>query len=261
MSGQQSERELDSRHRQDAPEPDALSVERRGRHPEKLPDAPLAFKEQQRRFGGAEAASDAQLTAEGQETPVPEGELARQFGRDAESAVDRQLEWDRLEYLSRKRGLTREERHELSNRLDAALDATDPHSRESDRLTAEGKLEFERAPEARREFSHLAGTEEHKRWEEQILLKETAAGRLRGIDFDLEAILPHGDGGSVRLDYVDYRNDVIIDRKPLAEGETEDQLQHRYREQRTRHIEAYEQATGRKVAEYRYSVYPSPRDL
>ncbi len=166
----------------------------------------------------------------------------------------------KLEQLGRTRHPSDAQRRELLDELEASLDRTDPHWREADRRTAEGAREFERNAAARRVFCHTAGTEEHKRWEKEIFQSESKVGRMRGKDFQLEAVIHHPDGKPVRLDYVDYRRDIIVDRKPFAQDETEEQLKARYEAQRKRHIEAYEHATGRKVLEYHYSLYTSPRD-
>lgn len=221
----------------------------------------------------------------GRITKRNEGELSRKHGRESTEARDRksgsremtldetmnllrkaQTEGRRasgkLERLARTRHPSDAQRRELLDELEASLDRTDPHWREADRRTAEGAREFERNAGARRVFCHTAGTEEHKRWENEIFQSESKTGRARGKDkdFELEAVIHHPDGKPVRLDYVDYRRDIIVDRKPFAQNETEEQLKTRYEAQRKRHIEAYEHATGRKVLEYHYSLYTSPRD-
>ena len=220
----------------------------------------------------------------GRITKRNEGELSREHRRESGEAPDRrksssqemtldetmnllrkpQTEGRRasgkLERLARTRHSSDAQRRELLDELEARLDRTDPHWREADRRTAEGAREFERNAAARRVFCHTAGTEEHKRWEKEIFQSERKVGRVRGKDFQLEAVIHHPDGKPVRLDYVDYRRDIIIDRKPFAQNETEEQLKARYEAQRKRHIEAYEHATGRKVLEYHYSLYTSPRD-
>lgn len=168
---------------------------------------------------------------------------------------------DRLEQLAHTKNLSESQNQELRKELEAALDRTDPYWREADRQDNEGLSEFKRNGAARREFSHVAGTAEHTRWERDIIQAEQKASRVQGVDFDTEAVIHHPDGKPVRLDYVDYRKDIIIDRKPLAHNETEEQLKTKYEQQRKRHIEAYEHATGRKVLEYRYSLYPSPKEI
>jgi len=168
---------------------------------------------------------------------------------------------DRLEQLARAKNLSESQNQELRKELEATLDRTDRHWREADRRTDEGLSEFKRNGAARREFSHVAGTAEHTRWEEEILQAEQKTGRVRGADFEIEAVINHPDGGTVRLDYVDYRKDIIIDRKPIAHNETDEQLKTKYEQQRKRHIEAYEHSTGRKVLEYKYSLYPSPKEI
>jgi len=146
-------------------------------------------------------------------------------------------------------------------RLARYAERVDPYSREADRRTAEGESAFRKDGTARREFSHVAGTEEHVKWTRDKRQGEIAAGWVERVDFDVEKVLAHPDGGQVRLDFVDYRRDVIVDHKPLRIGETDEQLAARYAKQRTRHIEAYEHATSRKVASYEYVTYSSPRDI
>jgi hypothetical protein len=90
---------------------------------------------------------------------------------------------------------------------------------------------------------------------------EQKAGRIKGLDFDTEKVMRHPDGRTIRLDYVDYRKDLIVDRKPIGENERNEDVIKKYEEQRNRHIAAYEYETGRKVLEYRYSLYPSPKDI
>jgi len=146
--------------------------------------------------------------------------------------------------------------------LESAMDRTDPHwRREDDRIIQEGESKFKRDSKARRDFCPVAGTEEHKRWEEELSQAEQKAGRVRGKDYGTEVVVRHPDGKPVRLDHVDYRTDIITDRKPIALEETEEELKKEHEKQRQRHIEAYEHSTGRKVLKYRYSLYPSPKDI
>ena len=168
---------------------------------------------------------------------------------------------DRLEQLAHTKNLSESQNQELRKELKSALDRTDSHWREADSRTNEGLSEFKKNGAARREFSHVAGTAEHTRWEGEIIQAEQRVGRVRGVDFDIEKVISHPDGKPVRLDYVDYRKDIIIDRKPIAHNETEEQLKTKYEQQKKRHIEAYEHVTGRKVLEYKYSLYPSPKEI
>jgi hypothetical protein len=174
---------------------------------------------------------------------------------------ERQAYPDRFEHLARSRNLTEPERRQLQREMQTTLDKTDPYWREADRRTKEGVSTFEKDASARRSFCHMAGTEEHARWEKEIAGSEEKSGRQKGKDFDIEAVLNHPDGGTVRLDYADYQKDIIVDIKPQGADETEDLLMSKYEKQRDRHIEAYEHATGRKVSEYRYLIYPSPKDI
>lgn len=167
----------------------------------------------------------------------------------------------RLEKLAREKNLSESQRQELQRDLKSTLDRTDPHWREADRMVQKGESEFKRDSEARREFCHVAGTEEHKRWEKELSRAEQKAGRVQGKDYGMEAVVRHPDGKPVRLDHVDYRTDIITDRKPIAREETEEELKKEHEKQRQRHIEAYEHSTGRNVLEYRYSLYPSSKDI
>ena len=166
----------------------------------------------------------------------------------------------RIEELAHAKNLSETQRQEALTELENTLDKTDPHWREADRRVKEAEAIFKDTGPARREFCHMAGTAEHTRWEEETRQAELKSGRIAGRDFDIEAVIHHPDGNPVRLDYVDYRKDIIVDRKPIAHDETEQQLMARYEKQRIRHIEAYEHKTSRKVMEYQYSLYPSPRD-
>lgn len=167
----------------------------------------------------------------------------------------------RFEELSRKKSLSGPEQQELQKKLQTNLEHTDPHWREADRADKEGMQEFNENPAARIDFCHLAGVEEHKMWEKEELAKEKKMGRKQGKDFGIEAVHQHPDGKPVRLDKVDYNKDTIFDVKPLGINETEEQLIKKYEKQRQRHIEAYEQDTGRKVREYIYVTYRSSKDL
>lgn len=167
----------------------------------------------------------------------------------------------RFEELARKKNLSTPEQQEIQKKLKTNLEGSDIHWREADRRTKEGMREFKENPKARRDFCHQAGVEEHKRWEKEDLAKEKKLGHQQGKDFGIEAVHQHPDGKPVRLDKVDYNKDTITDRKSLGENETEEQLKKKYEKQRQRHIEAYEHDTGRKVEEYFYSPYRSPKDL
>ena len=166
----------------------------------------------------------------------------------------------RFEELARKKNLSKSERQELQRDLKSTLERSDPHWKEADRRTREGEKVFKSNAKARRGFCHAAGTEEHKLWEKEQSQAEQKAGHVKGVDYGIEAVHHHPDGKPVRLDHADYHKDIITDRKPIAKGETEEQLKKTYEKQRQRHIEAYEHSTGHKVLEYRYSLYPSSKD-
>jgi len=154
-------------------------------------------------------------------------------------------------------------KYQNEKQVNEILEKTDPHWKETDKLTDPDitKKEFEKRGDWRREFSSDAGKEEHKKWKEEIIERETKAGRIEKVDYDLEPTLTHPDGGRVYPDYVDYKKDIIIDRKPIGEGESKESLEEKYAEQRQRHIDAYEHSTGRKVLHYDYDLYPSPKDI
>ncbi len=167
----------------------------------------------------------------------------------------------RFEELARKKNLSGPERKDLQGDLKSILDKTDPHWKEADRRTLDSEREFKRNAKARSEFCHAAGTEEHKRWENEVSRQENKSGKVKGVDYGIEAVHRNAEGKPVRLDHVDYHTDIITDRKPISKDETEEQLTKRYQNQRESHIEAYEHSTGRKVLEYRYSLYASPKDV
>jgi hypothetical protein len=199
----------------------------------------------------------------------PAEKRASSSGRSSDSVkniekknqVDIHGQSNRLEHLAKTRNLSESQSRELSRKLSDALDKTDPYWQEADRRTKEGVEEFKKNASVRCEFCHVAGTDEHKQWEKELIQKELKAGRVRGKDFDVELSLKHPKEGEVRLDHVDHQKGIITDRKPIAHDETEKQLMKRYEHQRNRHIEAYEHATGKKVHEYRYSIYSSPKDI
>jgi len=155
----------------------------------------------------------------------------------------------------------REERQELSdlNMLENEIQRADPHAKEADIRVMEGFKKPEDGA-SRSEFGRQYGQFEHERWEEQVSKNELKNGLRRGVDFDIEKEFVHPDGDKVRLDYVNYNTDVIVDRKPISESDTEENIKNKYKEQRTQHKEAYEHETGRKAL-YFYSFYPSTADL
>lgn len=137
----------------------------------------------------------------------------------------------------------------------------DPHQKAMTRRENEALDQFQTQGKARTEFSQEWGQYDHERWMEERRQQETAKGRVQGRDFDVNVCtMRHPDGGKVQLDYVDYENDTIVDRKPMAEGETPQGVANKYEHQRERHIAAYEHSTGRQ-AEYKYDLSPSSSDL
>lgn len=184
---------------------------------------------------------------------------------NAEVKTTNPREWDkksnRLDELGRKKNLTEAETRSFQRDLKASLNRTDPNWREVDRRTEEGMRTFQKDGNARRDFSHQAGIEEHKRWESEKARAAEKSGKKEGEDFRIESVHRHPDGKPVRLDFEDSRRDVITDRKPIGKDESESHLMKKYEKQRRRHVEAYEHSTGRKVKEYQYSLYPSPKDI
>jgi hypothetical protein len=145
-------------------------------------------------------------------------------------------------------------------KIEEDIQKYDPHAKEIEQEANEGWKRPESGAD-RSEFGRQDGQYEHKRWQDEVSETEIKAGRQRGIDFETEKVFKHPDGGEVRLDYVNYRTDVIIDRKPVRLSENKEELINKYENQRKRHIEAYEYSTGHKVLHYDYSLYPSTNQL
>ncbi len=146
------------------------------------------------------------------------------------------------------------ERRKEINRIEEEIEKYDPHAKEIEKRANEGFKRPERGSD-RSEFARQYGQYEHKRWQDEVSESEIKAGRKRGIDFDVEKVLKHPDGHVVKLDYVNYKTDVIIDMK--TDRLNEDKLIENYKAQRKRHEEAYEYSTGRKLEYYEYKPYPS----
>ena len=145
------------------------------------------------------------------------------------------------------------------NKLEENIQKYDPHAKEIDQRANEG-WERPRGTD-RSEFGRQYGVYEHDRWKDEVCEAEEKAGRKRGIDFDLMKGFKHPDGRTEFPDYVNYKTDVIIDRKPADLGDNRKELIDKYEDQRKRHIEAYEYTTGHKVLYYGYSPYPSTKEL
>ena len=140
----------------------------------------------------------------------------------------------------------------------------DPEQAELDRRESEGMRDYRENPAARREFVMDVGRTEHSDWQGEIRRAETAAGRRewdgsRG-DYGIECSIEHPDGRRVRYDYVDLRSHQIVDRKPLRDGQSVNDVARHYAEQRRRHVEAY-RARFHEDPSYHYSFYPSAADL
>jgi hypothetical protein len=139
---------------------------------------------------------------------------------------------------------------------------TREHSVETElqRRQAEAARDWRDRPDARTEFAQTVGRLEHADWQNEIRTSETARGRIEGKDYAIEHVLTHPDGGTVRYDYVDFKNHRIVDRKAQASHESDLDLVIAYKEQQRRHIEAYRARFGRTPT-YEYSPYPSTKEL
>jgi hypothetical protein len=113
---------------------------------------------------------------------------------------------------------------------------------------------------ARTRFGLDFGQFGHARFEEELLRREEASGRVRNVDFGIEYILNHPDGGQVRYDYVDLKTHQIIDYKSAKAGQTTTDVANDHRAQRQRHIQAYVAAFG-FIPSYTYATYPSTSNL
>ena len=185
-------------------------------------------------------------------------EIVEHRKHESENKNSKHSELDRL---ANSKELSGGERKNLQIKLHKYIEQTDSHWKEADKRTADAEKIFQKDGDARRKFCSDAGREEHKRWEREMIEKENKEGRKKGVEYDTEAVLRHPDGRKVRLDYVDYENDKITDRKSLSKDENEKKLVDKYEKQRKRHIEAYEHTTGREAREYQYSTYKSPKDV
>lgn len=154
-----------------------------------------------------------------------------------------------------------ERSHELSETDRLILEWKDPHQRAMTRRENEALEMFRSDGRARTEFSQEWGQEDHRRWMEERRREEIEKGRVEGRDFGVDVHLRHPDGNSVQLDYVDYKLDVIVDRKPMSSAGSADELAGVYENQRKRHTEAYEHHTGRQVLAYDYALSPSSKEL
>jgi hypothetical protein len=100
----------------------------------------------------------------------------------------------------------------------------------------------------------------HWRSEESIIQWETARGRQRNVDYGIEYVIRLPNNETVRYDYVDLQNHIIVDVKSAHAGETEADVALRYAEQCTRHKAAYSERFG-IVPDYQYITYPSTTGL
>lgn len=94
------------------------------------------------------------------------------------------------------------------------------------------------------------GRLEHSRWEEDFREHED---REEGCDtFTIEKAIRDTEGRVVRdeagrlakPDYVDYQSNVIVDHKPLHEGEDPNDVYAQYLDQLSRYMDIYERARG-----------------
>ncbi len=188
---------------------------------------------------------------------------AKRANKEWEQNLERQTRHAMAERHAREAAQPPEKLRQEGEKVEKAVakwrDPGDPGHRETDRVAPEAKKTF--GPKEIRSEAHQMGQEEHERWTEERVETETKAGRVKGRDFDVNATTHHPDGKPVYLDYVDYENDTIVDRKSIAHGETEEHVKKQYEGQRQRHIDAYEHATGRQVRFYDYSLYPSSKDI
>lgn len=141
----------------------------------------------------------------------------------------------------------------------------DREQTELDRRHDEALDEWRRNGAARREFATQFGMTEHLDWQAEMRNREQAAGQRERKgegegEFGIEYEMAHPDGGPVRYDYVDFRSHTVVDRKPIADGETYAKLSDKYAAQRGRHVEAYQARYG-VAPEYYYALYPSTKDL
>jgi len=147
---------------------------------------------------------------------------------------------------------------ERREREDRSRQTPDAAERELERRQSEAEREWRQDAGARREFGRDYGIQEHEDWAAEQRWAESAAGRVENKEYGIEMELRHPDGGKVRYDYVDLQNHRIVDRKPVAEGQTVHDLAREHAEQRTRHIEAYRAKYGVEPT-YEYSPYPSSK--
>lgn len=166
---------------------------------------------------------------------------------------------DRARILRAEGQIRENAQREIDRAVAEWQDPHDPGGQEMEAREREAGKLFD--ANARREFCPQAGQNEHLRWTEQKRDEEHKKGRKEGTDYGLNVTMFRPDGSPVYLDYADFKTDTIVDRKPLAAGESESALAEKYAEQREQHIAAYEFTTGRKVFAYEYSVYPSSRDI
>jgi len=132
--------------------------------------------------------------------------------------------------------------------------------KELERRYSEAATEWKQRPKDRAEFARVFGIEEHKDWQAEVRRVEEARGRTEGRDYAIEYILEQPDGSSVRFDYVDFVNDIIVDRKPQSLEETDQALIDIHKQQSDKYEAAYIARFGRLPSIY-YSPYPSTRDL
>ncbi len=243
-----------------------------------------AIREQQRRTGeaarlqeaarrrqeGQQLKTDLNSSRDGVLSPKMEDTLIRASPEAFErqrilsgrplTAVERsKVEEARRQLEPQRRALQTAERN-LQSKSDVVPKNEHNVEIELERRQAEAARDWRHSPDARAEFAQTVGKQEHLDWQNEIRRSETAHGRIEGKDYAIEHTLTHPDGGSVRYDYVDFKNHRIVDRKAQAGDESDLDLVKAYKEQQRRHIEAYRARFGRTPT-YEYSPYPSTKEL
>jgi len=183
------------------------------------------------------------------------GDYRREGGMPRETGPDRKELRDRL-----KRSLEdRNKRREVDRIIMQWRDPKDPGHREMHRREAEAKREFRGAN--KRAFCNEVGVEMHNEWMEKARRRESAAGRVENRDFLVNRKLRRPDGSNAIPDYADLKRNRLSDLKPIGSDETPQKVAKKYADQRARHIEGYQHATGRPVHDYTYHFYPSAKDI
>ncbi|MBC2714997.1 MAG: hypothetical protein HF978_06770 [Desulfobacteraceae bacterium] len=118
------------------------------------------------------------------------------------------------------------------------------------------------------ELGRDVGIFEHKDWENEMREKELAKGRIEvknGMepiqgDFACEFQIYHPGGNKYIFDYVDFKNHIILDRKPQDSKTSDDKLVEEWCEKMNKYAEAYAARFGH-IPKVHLSPYPSTKDL